>query len=64
MLTQCPMMQVLDKLQNKILPDAKQMLTKVGRGEGSNYPASIAKARPHSPAKLPPNVNKALSTGI
>lgn len=37
-------MQVLDKLENKILPEAKEMLTKVGKGEGSNYPASIAKA--------------------
>ena len=36
-------MQVLDKLENKILPEAKEMLTKVGKGEGSNYPASIAK---------------------
>ena len=36
-------LQVLDKLQNTILPEAKQMLGKVGKGEGSNYPSSIAK---------------------
>ena len=36
-------MQVLDKLKNTILPEAKSMLGKVGQGEGSNYPSSIAK---------------------
>ena len=36
-------LQVLDKLKNTILPEAKQMLGKVGKGEGSNYPSSIAK---------------------
>lgn len=34
---------VLDKLQNKILPEAKEMLTRVGKGEDGSYPSSIAK---------------------
>ena len=45
-------MQVLDKLENKILPEAKEMLTKVGKGEGSNYPASIAKVNQTSRKNL------------
>ncbi len=34
---------MLAKLRDKILPEAKDMLTRVGKGEGSNYPSSIAK---------------------
>ena len=34
---------MLAKLREKILPEAKDMLTRVGKGEGSNYPSSIAK---------------------
>ena len=36
-------LKVLSKLREKILPEAKDMLTRVGKGEGSNYPSSIAK---------------------
>ena len=38
---------MLSKLKDKILPEAKEMLAKVGKGEGSNYPASIAKVAGH-----------------
>lgn len=37
--------QVLAKLKETILPEAKRMLGKVGKGEGSNYPSSIAKVQ-------------------
>lgn len=36
-------MQVLDKLKNKILPEAKQMIGKVGSNEGGAYPSTAAK---------------------
>ena len=38
-------LQVLVTLKEKVLPDAKSMISKVAKGEGSNYPASIAKVR-------------------
>ena len=41
------LVQVLAKLKEKILPEAKNMIGKVGRGEGSNYPSSIAKVYLH-----------------
>ena len=41
--------QILDKLKNKILPEAKEMIDRTASGTGSTYPSSIAKVQSLDP---------------